>query len=330
MPAQTATPTPAAVVEKILPDNSENEINLIHFGDVIEVDVIGSVEYDWRGTLNPEGFLSGIDFVENPIYALCRSEEEIALDVAKGYGKILRDPKVTVRILDRSNRPFVLFYGAVRTPHRFQVNRPVYLNELVILSGGLTEKTNGVIQILRPKNLSCKKTARKQLSAQVGSGESRARLVSANQDNGSEYIKIKISDLLTGRKEANPQILSGDIITALESEAIYVIGGVTNPKPIPSRGQIVLSRAIAVAGGLSKNADARKITIFRRESGETKIISADLEKIKSGASEDVVLQAFDIVEVEQTGREKKKFPPVIKVAEADEKKTGNLPLRIID
>ena len=30
--------------------------DLIHFGDVIDVDVVGSLEFDWRGGLTPEGF----------------------------------------------------------------------------------------------------------------------------------------------------------------------------------------------------------------------------------------------------------------------------------
>ena len=34
--------------------NKSDSQELIHFGDIIDVDVIGSTEYDWRGTLNAE------------------------------------------------------------------------------------------------------------------------------------------------------------------------------------------------------------------------------------------------------------------------------------
>ena len=87
---------------------------------------------------------------------------------------------------------------------------------------------------------------------------------------------------------------------------------------------------MASAGGASKNGDQRKVTIFRREAGETKIIQTDLEKIKRGEAEDLILRAFDIVEVAQTGRERSKFPPVLKLAETGRKNTLTLPLRIID
>ena len=329
-PAQTPPPTPEPITIKNPSEISKTDSDLIHLGDLIDVDVIGSVEYDWRGTTTPEGYLNGVDYAENPIYALCRSEEEIASEVAKAFAKILREPKVVVKILDRSNRPLSILYGAVKTPQRFQIKRPFYLNELIIVAGGLTERASGEIQIFRQKNLSCRQPSNVESSATAGSGENQGTFVKASQDNGSDYINIRVSDLLTGKKEANPQILSGDIVTILEAESIYVIGGVANPKQISSRTQTTLSRAVAGAGGIIKNADAKKITIYRRAVGETKIIEADLEKIKAGTAEDLVLRAFDIVEVRQTGNAKRAFPPVLKIAEADERKTANLPLRIID
>ena len=78
--AQTPTPTPT---ETPKPENEQTKIDdsdLIHFGDLIDVDVVGSVEFDWRGTLNPEGFLNGPAFIEDPVFGLCRSEEAVAAD----------------------------------------------------------------------------------------------------------------------------------------------------------------------------------------------------------------------------------------------------------
>ena len=328
--AQSPTPTPEAIVVVNSSEISPADADRIHFGDLIDVDVIGSVEYDWRGTVTPEGFLNGVDYAENPIYALCRREEEIAADVAQASAKILRAPQVVVKILDRSNRPLALLYGAIKTPQRFQIKRSFYLNELIIVAGGLTDRASGEIQVFRQKNLSCRQPLN-EISGAIGdSSEKKENFVKASQDNGSNYINIRISDLLSGKKEANPQIFSGDVVTVLEAESIYVIGGVANPKQISSRSQTSLSRAVAAAGGIVKSADQRKIVIYRRTGSETQIIEADLEKIKAGESEDLALKAFDIVEVEQTKGGKRKFPPVLKVAEADGRKTVNLPLRVID
>jgi protein involved in polysaccharide export with SLBB domain len=320
---QEPTPNPenSSKVEPIV------ELNLVHLGDLIDIDVVGSLEYDWRGTLTPEGFLKQFDKIEEQIFALCKTEEEIAREIEKSYGKILRKPKVIVRILDRSNRPVSMVYGAVRQPQKFQIKRPVFLNELIVLVGGFTEKASGEIQIFRPQNQSCSQIIAEN---RQGDKDTRERFITTRQDNGSQFINIRIIDLLKGNKGTNLQILSGDIVIVLESNPIYVIGGVENPKQISTRSEMTLSRAISTAGGLTKDADAKKITIFRRVGNETRIIETDLDKIKANQAEDIVLQAFDIVEVLQKGREKRQFPPVIKIEDLSTNDKAKMPLRIID
>lgn len=321
-PTTTATPETNA--------QSDNELNLIHLGDLVDVDVLGSFEYDWRGTLTPEGFLNGLDNLESQVFALCRSEQQLASEIAKAYGKFLREPKVVVKILDRSNRPNSTLFGAVKIPQRFQIKRPVYLNELIILAGGFTDKASGEIRIFRPSSLSCVQPAPRSDQTAGNDGKTTERYISARQDNGSQFIDIRITDLLSGKKEANIQILAGDVVTVLEAKPIYVIGGVVAPRQIATRSEMTVSRAIAGAGGLSKDANSAKITIFRRVGNETRIIEVDLEKIKAKQAEDIVLQAFDIVDVPQKGSEKRQYPPVVKVEGAGAANSTKLPLRIID
>lgn len=337
--AQTPEPTPENTspnTEKAIPENSpppstvKTEENLIHIGDLLDVDILGSTEYDWRGKLTPEGYLGGINFIAEPIYGLCRSEEQVAAEIAKGYGKLLKNPQVTVKIIDRSGRPISVLYGAVRTPQRFQIQRPVRLNELLILSGGITEKASGEIQILRAPFLSCDSQKITVEKPEINNAEPQERLISAKQENNSQYINIKISDLLKGEPTGNPLILSGDVITVLESQPIYIIGGVANPKQINARSQITLSRAIDSAGGFTKDADRKNILIFRREKDGMKTIEVNYEKINASQEKDMELQAMDIIEVTRTGRGKRKTPPVINSAENRPEKNANPPLRIID
>src|SRR6476620_7185338 len=61
------------------------ETDLIHHGDLIDVDVIGSLAYDWRGTINPEGFLEGIETIPEPVYALCKSESDVGSELSKAF-----------------------------------------------------------------------------------------------------------------------------------------------------------------------------------------------------------------------------------------------------
>lgn len=324
--SQTTTPESTIKSQLEIQNNIEPE-NLAHFGDLIDVDVIGSTEYDWRGRLNPEGFLDELDFVEGRIYGLCRNEEEIAADIAKGYAKLLRDPQVKVRIVDRTGRPNVFLYGAIRTPQRFSLQRPVRLNELLILAGGITEKASGEIQIIRPGNSSCQQTIKSQNTQGTQGQNIAAKLVKTTE---TEKFDIKIADLLKGSDEANPLILSGDIITILEAAPIYVIGGVVNPKQINARSQLTVSRAIDSAGGFAKNAEPKNISVFRRIGNQTNIIEVDFEKIKRDSTADIVLEKFDIVEVSQKGSDKRKFPPFIKIEGNLNGKFAELPLRVVD
>lgn len=303
---------------------------MIHFGDLIDVDVLGSLEYDWRGRLSPEGFLDGIEYAEEPVFGLCRTEEAVAADVAKNYEKLLRDPKIVVKVIDRSNRAVSLVEGAVKKPQRFQIKRRVRLNELIILSGGLTEQASGEIRIFRPAYLSCAaKSSESESVGENGNGVS-GKFVKASNGQSPQITSVAVAALIGGKIDANPTILSGDIITVLEAAPIYIIGGVNNPKRISSRTQTTLARAIDSAGGLTKNATENFVTVFRRENGETKIIEADLIKIKAKEAEDIILQPYDVVEVGQKGNPKKKIPPVLQSFETTERKVGVLPLRVID
>jgi len=297
------SPTPASV--------QPTETDLIHYGDLIDVDFVGSVDYDWRGSVNPEGFLDGLQLASEPVYALCKSEEAVAAEIAKQYSKTLRNPKVVVKIIDRSGRAVTLLLGAVKNQQRFSIKRPARLNELLALSGGITDRASGDVTIFRPGNLNCFQT---DASAEAAK---------------SSVMHLKLSKLLSGYPEANPLILSGDIITIVQASPIYVIGGVNNPRQLSSREEMTISHAISAAGGLAKEAVEGDVTIYRRDGKDTRTFLVDLDKIRSKQQDDIVLKPFDIVDVGQKGRTKSKFPPVIDV-EQETRNLYKLPVRPIE
>lgn len=295
-----------------------SQADLIHFGDLIDVDVIGSFEFDWRGTLTPEGFLAGFDKVSDQIYGLCKSEDEIALAVKREYSKILRDPKVVVRILDRSNRAVAFLDGAVRYPQRLQIRRPVRLNELLIISGGINDNASGKIRIFRPKNLNC-----------LPLSDPKPNPGNANERT-SDTLIVNLQDLLNGKDDANPNVLSGDIITVIEADPVYVTGGVASPKQIPVRSELTLTRAIAMAGGLSRNAIPTKVTVFRRDGKSRSVIKADLKAILDKKTDDPLLFPFDVVNVGQEGRGEARLPAEVDPPVVSPDRMSKFPLRVID
>ncbi len=295
-----------ASAQTVLPDSER-----IHFGDLIEIDVVGNFDFDWRGRLSPEGFLEDFDKISEPVFARCLTTAELSAAVVEQYSKILRDPKVEVSILDRSNRALAYLDGAVKTPQRLRLKRDLLLNELLIVSGGIIDTANGEITIFRPANLSC------EAGGTAKSGEPAT-------------LRIRIADLLSGDKASNPKIFSGDIVTVVESLPIYMIGGVNSPRPISSRTELSLSRAVAIAGGVAKDGVSQSVTIFRRENAGTKAIEADLDQIADGKADDPILRPYDIVEVNQKGRSKRRFPPVIDDRGNRSSRLSAAPLRVID
>lgn len=247
---------------------------------------------------------------------MCRSVTEVADDIQRAYAKVLRDPQVVVKIVDRSNRPAARLDGAVKMAMRFSIRRPVRLRELIVAAGGFADDTSGDINIFRPANSNCS----------VLSTETAAK---APAGNGFQTINITISELLAGKESADPVILSGDVITVEKAQPVYLIGAVNDPRPVYSRSGMTLTHAIAMAGGLAKGAVEQTITVFRRSRGDTNIMQIDLEKIKNGELNDVDLKPFDIIEVAFKGHGRRKYPPVVAIGDKAER-SGDLPLKVID
>jgi protein involved in polysaccharide export with SLBB domain len=112
------------------------------------------------------------------------------------------------------------------------------------------------------------------------------------------YKVFKISDLLAGKEEANPVIRPGDVVTVTEAEPVYITGSVINPQGLHLRDQLTLGRALAMVGGVRQEARINDIRIHRQKPGsQEEIISVNYAAIKKGQQQDVLLQAYDVIEV---------------------------------
>ena len=293
----------------------DNYLNRVHAGDIVDIHVVGNLDYDWRGGLTPEGFLDGFEKVPKQIYALCRTEDEIAKEITAELASILRNPQTEVKILDRSNRTPATIDGAIATPMRLQLRRPARLNELIVAAGGISDRSNGEIVISRTDGLSCIQPA----SSMNGSLSSRVNT-----------FRIKIADLVAGRAEANPMIVSGDLVVILEASPVFLVGAVASQGKIDYRPELTVGRAIDSAGGLVKDAVLDRLTIFRRENGATSVIPVNLARIRLNPGDDIPLKPFDIIDIPFKGRPPRKLPPVFESEYVDRDRRAKLPLKIIE
>ncbi len=317
-PTPTPTPIPTPTPTPTVDDAPKIKAYLISVGDILDVVVARRPELGWRGPVNSEGTIPALPNLKNPIRALCRTEQEVAAQIAADYSELIKNPTIIVRVVERSARPAILF-GAVRTPQRFQLQRDVHLNELLFISGGVTDRASGDIQIFRPETFSCPDTQQPE----------------AAQDETVNPIRvIKILDLMAGKEDTNPLIHPGDIVTVMVAEPVYITGGVVSPQGINFREQLTLARAIATVGGLSSNARGGEIRIYRRkeQATEQEIIKADYDAIRKQKQPDIPLKAYDIIEVPQSSyiSARRTWQSAAQELITDEKLSGALPLRVLN
>lgn len=236
--------------------------------------------------VDSDGNISSLPFVETPIPAKCRTEKAVQKDIATAFEKYIKKPQVSVRIAERKSRQPATVFGAVRQPTRVQMLRKVRLNELMAASGGFTERASGTIQILHTEPLMCPQPGEEAEAAPLDGTKLPLQIV-------------KISELRAGLAQANPIIRPGDILQVTEAEPVYVTGSVFSPQGIFLSDQLTLSRALAMVGGVRKEAKLNSVKITRQKPGalNQEIIVVDYSAIKSNKKPDIFLQAYDVIEV---------------------------------
>ncbi len=271
-------------------DNQGIRNYLLGPGDTLDVRVFAQPDLNAIVEVDSDGNISSLPFLESPIPAKCRTDKDIQKDITKAYAKYLKNPQISVRVAERKSRPPATVFGAVRQPTRVQMQRKIRLNELVVVSGGFTERASGTIQILHTEPLMCPQPGEEALAAPI---------------DGTKvpFEVIKISELRTGKVQANPVIRPGDYVLVTEAEPVYITGSVFSPQGVFLRDQLTLSRALAMVGGPRKEARLSDVRIYRQKPGATdqEVIRVDYGAIKKNQKPDFFLQAFDVVEVPEAG-----------------------------
>lgn len=259
-------------------------------GDTLDVRIFQQPDLSTTAEVDNDGNISTLPFIK-PIRAKCRTEKDVAKDITDAYTKFLQNPQVSVRITGRNSRPPAIVHGAVNQPQRVQMMRSVRLNEIIAVSGGITEKANGSIQVLHTAEVMC------PVPGEVVVVETETPSLT-NGLKGS-YKVYKISDLLAGKEDANPIIRPGDVVTVTEAEPVYITGSVVNPQGVYLRENMTLRRALAMVGDVRQDAKASDVRIHRQKPGaeQEEIIHVNYAAIKKGQEKDILLQAYDVIEV---------------------------------
>jgi polysaccharide export outer membrane protein len=118
-----------------------------------------------------------------------------------------------------------------------------------------------------------------------------------------DMTTAQLDDALTQKFGAkyleNPDISVG--IKESARRSITVDGAVKSAGAFPAVGDLSLMQAVALAGGVSEEANAHRVAVFRTIDGKRQAAAFDLASIRHGQSPDPKIYAGDIIVVDGDG-----------------------------
>ena len=267
--------------------------------DKIEGKILGEEQFGFVVTVDEDGTFE-VPFVDQRIVAKCRTESEIREDVKTHLGKYLRNPLVSVQVTERRKPIPVTVSGEVQTPGQVTLTRKTRLLEILTFSGGAKESAGGTVRVFRPQVSMC-------------AGKKEIADWNEESDNGkfTPSRMYSLSGIEAGRKQSNPIINDGDIISIEKASPVYINGEVSNRTGVYIReGGLSLTEALAKVGGVRQKAKIKDIKIYRRipDSTERSVIAVNLKLIKTKQQKDIMLEPYDIIDV---GTKKKSIGQII-------------------
>ena len=277
--AVTKTPETVSLNSVVAPQPKDERYR-IGFQDQLEIQVFNHPNLTQRVNVNSNGTIN-LFRLQEPLVAVCKTEEELSNDVAAAYEKdYLRNPQVRVIATEQRSRAFAVI-GAVEKPGQYMISRRVRLLELIAQAGGPSKEAGTRVLVARQGSTSnCKM------------GEAPGAV--------SEDITLmgyRLKDILEAKE--NVVMRPGDIVSVMDADIVYVYGNVNKQGQVQIKEPLTLTQALASAEGLKSASDKSNIRILRQRQGssERDELVFDLNKINKREVADPFLEPNDVVAV---------------------------------
>jgi len=241
-------------------------------GDVLDIVVFGNDDVSRTATIQPNGGIALPLLGEVAVAGLTVPEIKVKLTalLAKDY---LVHPQVEVKVREFQSQ-LVIVVGEVNSPGRKPLRGRTRLIDVLVEAGGFTPRASGEIVITRNEG-----------TFEGGTKTLRMRLGSASltpQDRVNLEVPLK----------------NGDIVTASPKYYVTVEGEVARPGRYVLDEDLTVTGVISTAGGLTRyGSSGVKVRRTDPETGDVKIIEADLKAIRKGKERDLALLPNDVVSV---------------------------------
>lgn len=240
-------------------------------GDVIDIELLGSVEGPQGTFVGPDGKIYFHLLPGQQVWGLTLGETQRLLE--HRLAQYEQNPRVSITLREvHSRRVSVL--GRVVRPGIFPLSQPMTVLEAISRAGGLFT------------------------SRMSGSTEEMADLHHSFLIRDNRLVPIDFNALIRGGDTSQNIYLKPDdfiyLPSALGSE-VYVLGAVYQPRAVPFKDQVTLLTAIAHCRGLTEEAKPKRVAIVRGSLHQPTIATVDAQAILSGQKPDILLKPKDIV-----------------------------------
>ena len=201
-------------------------------------------------------------------------ESELRQRLSQGF---LKSPQVGVIVEQyRSQQIFVI--GEVRQPGSLQFTGSMTVLEALARVGSTTERAGNEAIIVRPPSGAPPPDA--------------AAVARAQQENGSNVIRIDLQNLQSGTLSQNAALQAGDTIFVPRVNSVFVSGQVTTAGEYPIRNGMTVRQVLALAGGVTDRGSTGRIQIIRKIEGQDRTISAELQDVVQPNDTIIVRERF--------------------------------------
>ena len=254
----------------------------IGYQDTLDIQIFRHPELNRRSQVNPDGTIN-LFRIDQPIFAVCKTELELAKEIAKAYEKdYLRNPEVNVVAVERKSQA-VTIIGAVKKPGSYYIDKRIQLLTLLgFAEGPDLEHVGTRLIVFRPGSSSnCK---------------INAPAVDTASDR-TELFAFKLRDVQEGKSTFWME--PGDVVSVQVSDKVYVYGNVNKQGVVDMKEPITLTQALTSAGGLRSATELDSIRVVRQKAGTTdhSELVYNFKEIAKGKAPDPFLEPNDIVAV---------------------------------
>jgi polysaccharide export outer membrane protein len=259
--------------------------------DLVEISVFEEEKLNKTVRVSSQGNIS------LPLLGILRVKDLTANELEKEIRDLLaekyfQDPHVSIFIKEYRNQQISVI-GAVEKPGLYDVRGQKTVLDLLAMAGGLKgkieEAAGQLLFLIRPPNLE----------------EEASKEKKESEEQTPKTFVIDLEELLVkGDLTLNLPLIHGDVINIPASGKIFVGGEVRSPGGFPLIGKrMMVSQAIALAGGVKTEANGSETKIFRYsgKGTEKEILSANVYAINKGKEEDLYLKENDIIIVPKSG-----------------------------